>query len=294
MIPRKKFSLQLCSGKLVLGGRTLVMGVLNVTPDSFSDGGKFYAEERAIEQALAMERAGADILDIGAESTRPGSAGISAEEEWRRLLPVFGGLRRLLKIPISIDTQKAEVAEAALDAGAQIINDISGLKSDSRIAKVAARHSVPLILMHMRGEPRTMQKGPFARDVIKDVTQGLRVSIAKARKAGVAKSQIILDPGIGFGKSFAQNYELLQKLPQLAKLGYPLLVGTSRKGFLGATLARDGQTAPAEERIWGTAASVTASILHGAHIVRVHDVAEMAQVARVADCLVEPRQAPEN
>lgn len=294
MISRKKFNLQLCSGKLALGGRTLVMGVLNVTPDSFSDGGKFYAEESAIEQALAMEHAGADLLDIGAESTRPGSAGISAEEEWRRLLPIFGGLRRLLKVPISIDTQKAEIAEAALDAGAQIINDISGLKSDPRIANVAAQRRVPLILMHMRGEPRTMQEGPFARDVIKDLTQGLRASIAKARKAGVAKSQIILDPGIGFGKSFAQNYELLQKLPQLAKLGYPLLVGTSRKGFLGATLARDGQPAPAEERIWGTAATVTASILHGAHIVRVHDVAEMVQVARVADCLVEPRQAPKN
>jgi dihydropteroate synthase len=294
MVKRKLFQLKLSSGTLLLGERTLVMGVLNVTPDSFSDGGKFFGEERAIEHALAMERAGADLLDIGAESTRPGSAGISAEEEWRRLLPVFGGLRRLLKMPISIDTQKAEVAEAALEAGAQIINDISGLKSDPRIAKVAARHLVPLILMHMRGEPRTMQKGPFARDVIKDVTQGLRVSIAKARKAGVAKSQIILDPGIGFGKSFAQNYELLQKLPQLAKLGYPLLVGTSRKGFLGATLARDGQPAPAEERIWGTAATVTASILRGAHIVRVHDVAEMVQVARVADCVLDPGQAPEN
>jgi dihydropteroate synthase len=294
MAKRKLFQLKLSSGTLVLSERTVVMGVLNVTPDSFSDGGKFYAEESAIEQALAMERAGADILDIGAESTRPGSAGISAEEEWRRLLPVFGGLRRLLKIPISIDTQKAEVAEAALDAGAQIINDISGLKSDPRIAKVAARHGVPLILMHMRGEPRTMQKEPFARDVIKDVAHGLRSSVAKARKAGVAKSQIILDPGIGFGKSFAQNYELLQKLSQLAKLGYPLLVGTSRKGFIGAILARDGQPAPAEERIWGTAATVTASILHGAHIVRVHDVAEMVQVARVADCVVESRQAPEN
>jgi len=294
MTKRKLFRLKLASGTLVLGERTLVMGVLNVTPDSFSDGGKFFGEERAIEHALAMEQAGADLLDIGAESTRPGSAGISAEEEWRRLLPVFGGLRRLLKIPISIDTQKAEVAEAALDAGAQIINDISGLKSDPRVGKVAARHRVPLILMHLRGEPQTMQKEPFARDVIKDVTKGLRASVAKARKAGVAKSQIILDPGIGFGKSFAQNYELLQKLPQLAKLGYPLLVGTSRKGFLGATLAQNGQPAPAEERIWGTAATVTASILQGAHIVRVHEVAEMVQVARVADCVVEPQQAPEN
>jgi dihydropteroate synthase len=274
MIPRKKYLLKLAAGKLVLGERTLVMGVLNVTPDSFSDGGRFFAEEQAMQHAVQMERDGADLIDVGGESTKPGSEEISIEVELRRVLPVLGGLRRLLKIPISIDTQKAEVAEAALDAGAQIINDISGLKNDPRIAEVAARRRVPLILMHRRGEPRTMQAGPG--------------------KAGVAKSRIILDPGIGFGKSFAQNYELLQKLPQLAKLGYPLLVGTSRKGFLGATLARDDKPAPPEERIWGTAATVTASILNGAHIVRVHDVSEMVQVARVADCLLDPKQRPKN
>jgi dihydropteroate synthase len=294
MIRRKLFGLKLPSRTLVLGKRTLIMGVLNVTPDSFSDGSKFYKEEHAIEHALRMERAGADLIDIGAESTRPGSEGISAEEEWKRLMPVLGGLRRLLKIPISIDTQKAEVAETALDAGAEIINDISGLKGDPRIAEVAARHRVPLVLMHMRGEPRTMQKGPFARDVMKDILQGLRRSVAIARISGVVKSQIVLDPGIGFGKSFAQNYEVLQKLPELAKLGYPLLVGTSRKGFLGATLARDGKPARPEERIWGTAATVTASILNGAHIVRVHDVEEMAQVARVTDCVLDTTLAPKN
>jgi len=270
------------------------MGVLNVTPDSFSDGGKFFDPERAVQQALAMEQAGADLLDIGGESTRPGSAGVSAKEELARVLPVLQALRGRIKIAVAIDTQKSEVAEAALDAGAQIINDTSGLKNDPRIAEVAARRRVPLILMHMRGEPRTMQAGPFARDVMKDVMQGMRKSVAAARKAGVGESQIILDPGIGFGKSFAQNYELLQKLPELAKLGYPLLVGTSRKGFLGATLARDGKPAPADERIWGTAATVTASILNGAHIVRVHDVAEMAQVARVADCLLDPKHRPKN
>src|SRR6266853_2072630 len=294
MQKQKKFRIRLGSRALVLGERTLVMGVLNVTPDSFSDGGKFFDPERAIEQALAIEQAGADLLDIGGESTRPGSAGVSAKEELARVLPVLQALRGRLKIPVAIDTQKSEVAEAALDAGAQIINDISGLKSDPRIAEVAARRGVPLILMHMRGEPRTMQAGPFARDVMKDVLQGLRKSVAAARRAGVAKSQIIVDPGIGFGKSFAQNYELLQKLPQLAKLGYPILVGTSRKGFLGATLARDGKPAPPEERIWGTAATVTASILNGAHIVRVHDVAEMVQVARVADCLLDPKRRLKN
>jgi dihydropteroate synthase len=292
MLKRRKFRLKLASRTLLLGERTLVMGVLNVTPDSFSDGGKFFDAERAIEQALAMECAGADLLDIGGESTRPGSAGTSAKEELARVLPVLQALRGRMKIPVSIDTQKREVAEAALDAGAQIINDISGLKSDPRIAEAAARRRVPLILMHMRGEPRTMQVGGFARDVMKDVMRGLRNSVAAARNAGVRKSQIILDPGIGFGKSFAQNYELLQKLPQLAKLGYPLLVGTSRKGFLGATLDRDGKPAPPEERIWGTAATVTASIMNGAHIVRVHDVKEMVQVARVADCLLDPKPRP--
>jgi dihydropteroate synthase len=294
MSRRKLFRLGIPSGILVLGRRTLVMGVLNVTPDSFFDGGRFYSQENAIEHALQMERAGADLIDIGAESTKPGSEGICADEELKRLLPVLGGLRRLLRIPISIDTQKSEVAEASLDTGAEIINDISGLRSDPRIAEVAARLRVPLILMHMRGEPRTMQKGPFAPDVIKDVFEGLHKSVVMARKAGVAKSQIVLDPGIGFGKSFAQNYELLEKLPQLAKLGYPLLVGTSRKGFLGATLAREGHPAPPEERIWGTAATVTASILNGAHVVRVHDVEEMVKVARVADCLLDPKQRPKN
>jgi len=294
MSSRKNFTLQLRTQKLVLGERTLVMGVLNVTPDSFSDGGEFLQPESAIEHAYAIERAGADILDIGGESTRPGSAETPAAEELDRILPVLEALRGRLKIPISVDTRRATIAEIALRAGAELLNDVSGLKSDPRIAEVAARQRVPLILMHTRGEPRTMQTGGFARDVMKDVVQGLGLSVAVARRAGVAKSQIILDPGIGFGKSFAQNYELLQKLPQLAKLGYPLLVGTSRKGFLGATLGRDGKPAPPEERIWGTAATVTASILNGAHIIRVHDVAEMVQVARVADCLFDPKQRPKN
>jgi dihydropteroate synthase len=287
MIKRRAFRLELPSRTLTLGQRTLLMGVLNVTPDSFSDGGKFLDSQRAVERALEMEEAGADLLDIGGESTRPGATGTPVETELARILPVLEGLRGVLKIPISVDTRKSEVAEAAIRAGAQIINDVSGLRCDPRIAEVARRRGVPLILMHMRGEPGTMQKRPFARDVMKDVAQGLRASVAKARKAGVRKSQIIIDPGIGFGKSFEQNYELLRKLPELAKLGYPLLVGTSRKGFLGATVARNGKSAPPEERLWATAATVTASILGGAHIVRVHDVTEMAQVARVADCVLD-------
>ena len=294
MIRRKIYRLNLKPRTLMLGERTLVMGVLNVTPDSFSDGGKFFRVEDAVNAALAMEQAGADILDIGAESTRPGSTGISGEEELERLLPVLQGLRDRLKIPISIDTRKSRVAELVIGAGAEMLNDISGLKSDPKIADVAAQHGVPLILMHMRGTPRTMQRKPWAKDVVADVSRGLRESVAVARRARVRKTQIILDPGIGFGKSFAQNYELLSKLPELARLGYPLLVGTSRKGFLGATLARCGKPLPPEQRIWGTAATVAASILLGAHIVRVHDVEEMAQVVRVTDSVLHPERRPKN
>ena len=285
MSPRKLFRLKLRSRVLRLGERTLIMGVLNVTPDSFSDGNRFISVKTAVEAALAIERAGADILDIGAESTRPGSAGISASEELARLLPVLKALRGRLKIPISVDTRKASVAELAIRAGAEIVNDVSGLRHDPRLALAAVRYHVPLVLMHMRGTPQTMQTLPFAKDVLRDVMAGLRQSVSVARRAGVPKSQIVLDPGIGFGKSYAQNYELLSRLPALAKLGYPLLVGTSRKGFLGATLARRGKPAPPSKRIWGTAATVTASILNGAHIVRVHDVPEMLQVARVSDAL---------
>jgi dihydropteroate synthase len=288
MKARKTFHLKLRSSTLLLGPRTLIMGVLNVTPDSFSDGGKFLDPRRAVEHALAMQRDGADLLDIGAESTRPGSHEITSAEALRRLLPVLQALRPQLKIPISVDTRNSAVAEAALEAGAEIINDVSGLKHDPRIAAIAAKYRAALILMHMRGEPRTMQKGPFARDVVRDVLSGLRASLGRTRKAGIPNSQIILDPGIGFGKTHAQNFELLRKLPQLAKLGHPLLIGTSRKGFLGATLAREGRPAPPEERLWGTAATVAASILNGAHIVRVHDVAQMAQVARVADRILRP------
>jgi dihydropteroate synthase len=287
MYRRKKFRLHLPSRTLILGERTLVMGILNVTPDSFSDGGLFLDADRAAARALEIERAGADILDIGAESTRPGSVGISAEEELRRILPVLEKLRGRLTIPISVDTSKSEVAEAAVERGAEVLNDVTALRADPRLAEIARRRKLPLILMHMRGEPRTMQKMPFARDVMRDVTAGLRRSTTLARRAGVLKSQIILDPGIGFGKSHAQNYELLARLPELARLGFPLLVGASRKGFIGATLGG----LPESERVWGTAATVAASILGGAHIVRVHDIGEMAQVARVADAIANPRLA---
>lgn len=265
------------------------MGVLNVTDDSFSDGGLYFAKDAAVARALEIERGGADILDIGGESTRPGATQIPASEELRRILPVLNALRGQLKIPISVDTSKPEVASAAADAGAEILNDVTALRSGPGVAEIGRLRKLPLILMHMRGEPGTMQKMPFARNVMQDVTSGLRASVARAVAAGVKKSQIVLDPGIGFGKSDAQNFELLARLPELAKLGFPIMVGTSRKGFIGRAL----KGASASDRIWGTAATVAQSIFGGAHIVRVHDVAEMAQVARVADFIADTSAASE-
>jgi dihydropteroate synthase len=290
MFHRRSFRWRLPARTLVLGERTLLMGVLNVTPDSFSDGGLFLHADAAVAQAVALERAGADILDVGGESTRPGSVGVSAETELGRVLPVIEKLRGKIRIPISVDTSKSEVAEAAAAAGAEIVNDVTALGNDPRIAEVARRRKLALVLMHMRGKPSTMQKTPFARDVLRDVAAGLRHAVAVARRAGIAKSQIVLDPGIGFGKSYQQNCELLDRLPELARLGYPLLVGTSRKSFIGGVLGKGKLRAGSEvDRIWGTAATVTASILQGAHIVRVHDVAEMVQVARVSDAVASPR-----
>lgn len=284
MFHRTRFRLRLRSRTLILGERTLVMGILNITPDSFSDGGKYLDSEAAIARALQIEENGADLIDIGGESTRPGAAPITSEEELGRILPVIQVLSGKLRIPISVDTRRAEVGEAAVEAGAEILNDVSGLRTDPRLGEVARRGRAPLILMHMRGAPRTMQRGPFARDVIRDVTTSLRQSVARARRAGLAKTQLLVDPGIGFGKKFEQNFEILARLPEFARLGFPIVVGTSRKAFLGKALAEPGgSSVPPGERLLGTAATVTASILGGAHIVRVHDVAEMVRVARLAD-----------
>jgi dihydropteroate synthase len=269
----------------MLGERTLIMGVVNVTPDSFSDGGTFFDSFAAVNHALALEKSGADIIDIGGESTRPGAVTISAEEEMSRVLPVLLELRGKLRIPISIDTRKAVVAEAAIAAGAEIVNDVSALQFDPVLAKVIRRRKVPVILMHMRGDPANMQRGPFAKNVFRDVSAGLRGAVKRAWRAKIPQSQIILDPGIGFGKSYRQNFELLAHLERLGALGFPLLVGTSRKAFLGATLGASKFPAAPSERIWGTAATITAAILGGAHIIRVHDVSEIAKVARVADAI---------
>jgi dihydropteroate synthase len=286
MFTRTRYRLRLRSRTLVLGERTLIMGILNITPDSFFAGGRYPDAQLAVERAFEMEQQGADILDVGGESTRPGADPLSADEEIARVLPVLEGLRGKLRIPISLDTQKAEVAEAGLRAGAEIVNDVSGLRADPELAEIAKRTGAALVLMHMRGVPKSMHKGPFARDVMRDIAQGLRASIARARQARISEAKILLDPGIGFGKKHRQSFEVLGQLPALARLGYPLVVGVSRKSFIGWALGEKGDLRPPEKRAWGTAAAVTTAILNGAHIVRVHDVHEMSQVARVADAIL--------
>jgi dihydropteroate synthase len=286
MFTRTRYRLRLRSHTLVLGERTLIMGILNVTPDSFFAGGRYPDAQLAVERAFEMEQQGADILDVGGESTRPGADPLSADEEIARVLPVLEGLRGKLRIPISLDTQKAEVAEAGLRAGAEIVNDVSGLRADPELAEIAKRTGAALVLMHMRGVPKSMHKGPFARDVMRNIAQGLRASIARAHQVHVSKAKILLDPGIGFGKKYKQSFEVLGQLPALARLGYPLVVGVSRKSFIGWALGGRGEIWPPENRAWGTAAAVTTAILNGAHIVRVHDVHEMSQVARVADAVL--------
>jgi dihydropteroate synthase len=269
---------------LSCGERTLVMGVLNVTPDSFSDGGQFFDLERAAAHAAEMLADGADIIDIGGESTRPGGAHVSTDEELRRIVPVVEQLgAQLPRVLISVDTTKAEVARAALDAGAEIINDISALRFDEGIADVAARTGAGLVLMHSRGTPATLHSLPPVADILPEVTQSLRRSIAVAARRGVARAQVAIDPGIGFGKSQRQNLELLAKLDALAAefADFPLLVGTSRKSFIGRLLG----DAPPEQRLHGTMASLTAAILCGAHIIRVHDVRAAVETARIADAI---------
>jgi len=272
---------------LPYGEQTLVMGVLNVTPDSFSDGGQFDSLDRAVAHATQMIREGADVIDIGGESTRPGSASVSAEEELQRVVPVIERRAGQASIPISIDTTKSAVARAALAAGAEIINDISGLRFDPLIADEAARASAGLVLMHSRGTPKTMQQLPPVNDIISEVIRGLRESIAVAEQHGVALESIAIDPGIGFGKSAEQNLELIAKLDQVAHefAEFPLLIGTSRKSFIGKLLG----DVPADQRLHGTIASTVASVMNGAHIVRVHDVKAAVEAIKVADAVRRTR-----
>ena len=274
---------KLARRSLPYGERTLVMGVLNVTPDSFSDGGRFFSFERAIEQARQMIAEGADIIDVGGESTRPGSEFVSEDEELRRVIPVIERFASSSSIPISIDTTKPSVARAALQAGAEIVNDISGLRFDPGIADEAARANAGLVLMHSRGTPKDMQQLPPVADITSEVITGLRQSVATAEAHGVPRESIAIDPGIGFGKTGDQNVELIAKLDQLARAfpGLPLMIGTSRKSFIGKLLG----DAPADQRLYGTLASEVAAVLNGAHIVRVHDVKAAADAVRVLDAI---------
>lgn len=259
------------------------MGVLNVTPDSFSDGGKFFSLDTAVAHAEQMMAEGTDIIDIGGESTRPGSEFVSAEEELRRVIPVIERLATSGSVPISIDTTKSAVAQAALAAGAEIVNDISGLRFDQSIADEAAKANAALLLMHSRGTPKDMQEIPFAQDAYMDVVGGLRHSIVIAENRGVARGSIAIDPGIGFGKSVQQNLELIRKLGNLSRefADFPIVIGTSRKSFLGKLL----NSAAADERLSGTIASVVASVLNGAHVVRVHDVKAAVDAVKVVDAI---------
>jgi len=280
-VSRRRFTLRLPGGApLALGERTLVMGIVNVTPDSFSDGGRMFDPKAAIAAALRMVDEGADLLDIGGESTRPGALPVDGGEELRRVLPVIEGLAGRTKVPISIDTYKAPVADAALAAGASIVNDISGLRYDPELAGVAARRGAPIILMHTRGRSRDMYEQAHYHDVVDEVLDELRESLAFAAGAGVPREQMLVDPGLGFAKDATHSFELLGRLAEFADLGRPLVVGSSRKSFLNRPIKQAALTADGE---WPTAASVAAAALAGMHVVRVHAVREMAQVVRVAD-----------
>lgn len=261
--------------------RTQIMGVLNITPDSFSDGGRYLDPAKALEQALRLEKEGADWIDVGGESTRPGARAVSVAEEMKRVLPVLRACAKKLRIPISIDTYKSEVARAAVSEGAQMINDISAMTLDERMAKTIASLKVPVVLMHMKGKPRTMQKNAVYSDVVGEVLFYLRERLEAARQAGIAEERLVVDPGLGFGKTDTHNLELLRRLWEFKVLGKPILSGPSRKSMIGRLLGG----LPSDQRVEGTAAAVTVSVLKGADFVRVHDVQSVVRVVKIADAI---------
>jgi dihydropteroate synthase len=275
---RKRFEWKLKGRDVQLGDRTLVMGILNVTPDSFSDAGKYQDPDRAYARALELEDQGADIIDIGAESTRPGSARIGEAEELRRLIPVLKRLENKLNVPICVDTYKSGVAAKALDLGVEIINDPSSLTYDPALAKVITNYDAGLVVNHMRGTPETWAKLAPLPDVMGTIASDLEATVHRAMRAGISKSRIVVDPGLGFGKRKEQNTEVIARLPQLAGLGYPILIGPSRKSFLAR--------ATEHETSYANASAVAAAIIFGAHIVRVHEVVEMKIAAQLADSVM--------
>ncbi len=287
------WTLQWAGHRLVLGERTLIMGIVNVTPDSFSDGGRFFSVDQAVAHGEALVAQGADLLDIGGESTRPFSEGVAAEEEIRRVVPVISALSRRVTVPISIDTTKAAVAKAALAVGAAMVNDIGALRLDPAMGAVIAAHHVPLVLMHMRGTPRTMQQDPVYGDLLGEIRDFLSRAMDDAVGHGIARERLIIDPGIGFGKTVAHNLELLSRLTGFHALGAPLLVGPSRKAFIRKILRNPGkpEVAPdSPEAITGTQAAVAVAALNGAHILRVHDVAAARATLCIIDALKHTRE----
>jgi len=278
---RKNFTWKFPKGELRLGDRTIIMGVLNVTPDSFSDGGKYSDPDRAFARAIEMEEQGADIIDVGAESTRPGSDRVTAAVELQRLVPVLKRLRDRITIPISVDTYKDEVAERALELGASIINDPSGLTFEPHLTRVLSNHNAGLVINHMRGRPETWAKLGAMPDPVAVVGRDLDAAVSRARHAGIDRTRMVIDPGLGFGKRKEQNAVLIARLGEFAKIELPIMTGPSRKSFLART--------DPEENRFATAAAVTASILAGAHIVRVHDVREMRAACDLADEILRAR-----
>jgi dihydropteroate synthase len=261
--------------------KTYIMGILNVTPDSFFDGGKYINFKKAVERGLQIAEEGADLIDIGGESTRPGAEPVSVDEELKRVIPVIESLSKKINIPISIDTYKAKVAEEAINAGATIINDISGLRFDPQMPYIAAKYDTPVVIMHIKGTPKNMHINPVYDALIPEITEYLRNSIVIAKNAGVKENNIIIDPGIGFGKKPEHNLLIIKNLKEFANLGKPILIGVSRKSFIGKIL----DDAPAEQRLEGTMAAVAVSIINGANIVRVHDVKETVKVVKVVDAI---------
>lgn len=266
---------------LDLSQRTYIMGILNITPDSFSDGGKYQEIDKAVEHGIQMVAEGADIIDIGGESTRPGSIRCSVKEELDRVIPVIRELSTQIDVPISIDTYKSDVAQKALQEGAQMVNDISALRFDPEMALVVAEYNVPLVLMHIQGSPQDMQKNPQYKSLIPEIIAELNHSIKRAQEAGIKREMIIIDPGIGFGKTLQHNLEILSMLKKFKRLNAPILIGTSRKSLIGQVLGLQ-----VEERLEGTAATVAVSILNGANIIRVHDVLAMKRVAQMTDAII--------
>jgi dihydropteroate synthase len=276
-----EYFLEFRNRKLNLSSRPHLMGVLNVTPDSFSDGGRFFKLDEAIKQGVSLAEEGADIIDVGGESTRPGSEPVSLEEELRRVIPVIEELAKRTDVPISIDTYKSKVVKEALDSGAQMVNDISALRFDPEMKNVVTYYRIPVALMHIKGTPKNMQENPFYENVVEEIKDYLKESIKLAKDAGIDEDKIIIDPGIGFGKNLEDNLKIIRNLKEFTDLGRPLLIGVSRKSFIGKIL-----DLPVKERLEGSLAALAVSIMNGANILRVHDVKESKRVARLVDAIL--------